>query len=66
MDSESPWRSSLQQLRRNRAAMIALGVLLFMVVVTLLAPLYAHDIATTTPSRRTSRAASRSATTTAA
>ena len=49
MDSESPWRSSLQQLRRNRAAMIALGVLLFMVVVTLLAPLYAHDIAHDNP-----------------
>jgi len=30
-------------------AMIALGVLLFMVVVTLLAPLYAHDIAHDNP-----------------
>jgi len=29
--------------------MIALGVLLFMVVVTLLAPLYAHDIAHDNP-----------------
>ena len=26
IDSDSPWRSSLQQLRRNRAAMIALVV----------------------------------------
>jgi peptide/nickel transport system permease protein len=36
-------------LRRNRAAMIALGVLLFMVIVTLLAPIYAHDIAHDNP-----------------
>ena len=49
MDSDSPWRSSLQQLRRNRAAMVALGVLIFMVVVMLLAPVYAHDIAHDNP-----------------
>ncbi len=49
VDSDSPWRSSLQQLRRNRAAMTALGVLLFMVVVVLLAPVYAHDIAHDNP-----------------
>ena len=48
-DSDSPWRSSLRQLRRNRAAMIALGVLFFMVIVTLLAPIYAHDIAHDNP-----------------
>lgn len=47
--AESPWRSSLQQLRRNRAAMIAVGVLLFMIVVCLLAPVYAHDIARDNP-----------------
>lgn len=47
--AESPWRSSLQQLRRNRAAMIAVGVLLFMIVVCLLAPVYAHDIAHDNP-----------------
>ncbi len=46
---ESPWRSSLQQLRRNRAAMIAVGVLLFMIVVSLLAPVYAHAIAHDNP-----------------
>ncbi len=49
MDSESPWRSSMQQLRRNRAAMIALAVLLFMVIAALLAPIYAHDIAHDNP-----------------
>jgi peptide/nickel transport system permease protein len=49
VDSDSPWRSSLQQLRRNRAAMTALGVLIFMVVVMLLAPVYAHDIAHDNP-----------------
>ncbi len=49
MDSDSPWRSSLQQLRRNRAAMIALAVLIFMVIAALLAPIYAHDIAHDNP-----------------
>ncbi|HEY5438715.1 MAG TPA: ABC transporter permease [Acidimicrobiales bacterium] len=43
--SESPWRSSLRQLRRNRPAMIALGVLMFMVIVSLCAPIYAHHFA---------------------
>jgi peptide/nickel transport system permease protein len=49
VDSESPWRSSLQQLRRNRAAVAALGVLIFMVIVTLLAPVYAHHFAHDNP-----------------
>jgi len=49
MDSESPWRSSLHSCAVIAPAMIALGVLLFMVVVTLLAPLYAHDIAHDNP-----------------
>jgi peptide/nickel transport system permease protein len=42
--AESPWRSSLRQLRRNRAAMAGLGVFLFVVVVCLLAPVYARYI----------------------
>jgi peptide/nickel transport system permease protein len=46
---DSPWRSSLHQLRRNRAAMVAVGVLLFMIVVCLLAPLYSHLIAHDNP-----------------
>lgn len=46
---ESPWRSSLRQLWRNRPAIIALGVFLFIVLVCLLAPVYAHDIAHTNP-----------------
>jgi peptide/nickel transport system permease protein len=44
-----PWRASLRQLVRNRAAMAALAVLVVVVVVCLLAPLYASDIAHTNP-----------------
>ncbi len=47
--SESPWRSSLRQLRRNRASMAALGLLMFMVVASLLAPVYAHLVAHVNP-----------------
>lgn len=47
--TESPWRSSLRQLRRNRASMAGLGVLIFIVTICLLAPIYAHNIAHTNP-----------------
>ncbi len=46
---DSPWRSSLRQLRRNRASMIAVGVLALIVLSVILAPYYAHDIAHTNP-----------------
>ena len=46
---ESPWRSSLRQLSRNKAAMGALAVFLFVVTICLLAPVYAHDIAHDNP-----------------
>ena len=47
--SESPWRSALRQVARNRAAMGALVVLVLVVLVCLLAPVYANDIAHTNP-----------------
>ena len=47
--AESPWRSSLRQLWRNRPAMVGLLVFLLVVVVCLMAPIYAHDIAHTNP-----------------
>ncbi|MFI5036572.1 MAG: ABC transporter permease [Acidimicrobiales bacterium] len=43
--AESPWRSSLRQLWRNRPAVIGFFVFLILVAVSLLAPFYAHDIA---------------------
>jgi peptide/nickel transport system permease protein len=43
--AESPWRSSLRQLWRNRPAMVGLFVFLLVVIVCLCAPWYAHDIA---------------------
>lgn len=48
-DSESPWRSSLHQLRHNKAAMLALLVFVLMVVAFLLAPVYADNIAHENP-----------------
>jgi peptide/nickel transport system permease protein len=47
--TEGPWRASLRQLWRNRPAMAALGALVLIVVVCLLAPLYAHQVAHTNP-----------------
>jgi len=46
---ESPWRSSLRQLRRNKAAVAAFGVIVFIVTACLLAPVYAHGIAHENP-----------------
>jgi peptide/nickel transport system permease protein len=42
-----PWRNSLTQLTRNRAAMGAAAVFLLIVLACLAAPLYAHQIAHT-------------------
>ncbi|MEO3935714.1 ABC transporter permease [Dermatophilaceae bacterium Soc4.6] len=47
--SYGPWRTALGQLRRNRAAMASLAVFFLVVVVTLLAPVYAGSIAHTDP-----------------
>ncbi len=46
-----PWRSAFRVLARNRASMVALGVLGLMVLLSLLAPFYAHHIAHTDPFR---------------
>ncbi|HEV3187513.1 MAG TPA: ABC transporter permease [Acidimicrobiales bacterium] len=46
---ESPWRSSFRQLRRNKAAMGAFVLLVFIVTACLLAPIYAHHLAHENP-----------------
>ena len=46
---ESPWRSSLRQLSRNKASMAGLAVLVFVVTICLLAPVYASHIAHVNP-----------------
>lgn len=45
----SPWRLAWQRLRRNYVALAAFGVFLVILTCCLLAPVYAHDIAHTTP-----------------
>ena len=45
-----PWRTAFRRLRRNRSAMVALGVLVAVVLLCLLAPVYAR-IAGTDPFR---------------
>jgi peptide/nickel transport system permease protein len=47
----SPWALARRRLRRNRIAMVMLGVLVVIVVACLAAPLYAHHIAHTDPFR---------------
>jgi peptide/nickel transport system permease protein len=49
--SAGPWRGSLSQLARNRAAMASLAVFVLIVLACLSAPLYAHYIAHTDPFR---------------
>lgn len=44
---QGPWAAAFAQLRRNRAALGSLVVLVLVVSVSLLAPVYAHDIAHT-------------------
>src|SRR5580704_15883605 len=41
----NPWALAWRRLRSNRIALAALGLFLLIVVVSLAAPLYAHDIA---------------------
>jgi peptide/nickel transport system permease protein len=41
----SPWALAWRRLRRNRIALAALGLFVFIVVLSLAAPLYAHDVA---------------------
>jgi peptide/nickel transport system permease protein len=45
----SPWALARRRLRRNRIAMVMLGVLVVIVAACLAAPLYAHDVAHTNP-----------------
>ncbi len=45
--SAGPWRTALVTLRRDRVAMVSLGVFLLVVAACILAPLYEHAIAHT-------------------
>jgi peptide/nickel transport system permease protein len=47
--ARGPWRTALADLARDRTAVAALAVFLLIVVMCLLAPVYAHDIAHTDP-----------------
>jgi len=47
--STGPWRTALGQLRRNRAAMASVAVLIVVVLSCLLAPVYASSVAHTDP-----------------
>lgn len=49
ISGRSPWAIAGRRLVRNRLAMAALGLFLLIVVLSLLAPVYAHDIAHTNP-----------------
>ncbi len=49
--SDGPWARAWQKLRRDRAAMFSLGVLLAIVLASLAAPLYAHYVARNDPFR---------------
>jgi hypothetical protein len=41
----SPWALAWRRLRRNRIALAALGLFVLIVLLSLAAPLYAHDVA---------------------
>jgi peptide/nickel transport system permease protein len=45
----SPWALAARRLRRNHIALAALGLFLLIVVLSLAAPLYAHDVAHVNP-----------------
>ena len=47
--STGPWRTALGQLRRNRAALASVAVLIVVVLSCLLAPVYASSVAHTDP-----------------
>ncbi|HVM65432.1 MAG TPA: ABC transporter permease [Acidimicrobiales bacterium] len=42
IEGRSPWRLAYERIRRDRAAMIALGIILFMVLLATFAPVIAH------------------------
>ena len=41
IEGRSPWRLAMQRLRRDRAAMIALGVIILIILMAIFAPLFA-------------------------
>src|SRR5262245_59490663 len=47
----SPWTIARRRLLRNRVAIVMLGIFAAIVLVSLVAPLYAHDVAHTDPFR---------------
>ncbi len=47
MASAGPWRTALVTLRRDRVAMVSLGIFLLIVLACVLAPVYEHSIAHT-------------------
>ena len=49
ISGKSPWRIAGRRLARNKLALASLVLFLLIVVVSLLAPVYAHDIAHTDP-----------------
>jgi peptide/nickel transport system permease protein len=49
ISGRSPWRIAGRRLLRNRLALAALALFLLIVVISFLAPVYAHDIAHTQP-----------------
>jgi peptide/nickel transport system permease protein len=49
VSARGPWRTALADLSRDRTAVVSLSVFLLIVVMCLLAPVYAHDIAHTDP-----------------
>jgi len=42
IEGRSPWRLAFERLRRDRAAMIAFGIIVLMVLVAIFAPVFAH------------------------
>ena len=51
--ARGPWATALRRLARDKAALVALGVFLAIVVLCLLAPYYAERVADTNPFRST-------------
>jgi peptide/nickel transport system permease protein len=49
VEGMGPWRLAARRLRRNRVALFFAGVFVFMVLISLAAPLYANRVAHTTP-----------------
>ena len=49
MEGRSPWYLAYRRLRRNRLALAAAGLFVAILIFVLAAPLWAHDVAHTTP-----------------